>query len=299
MMEPLTRRAQQQIDRARQVYAIDIVMRAWADFSRADGMVYAAAMTYYVLLSLFPFMIFVVSVFGLVARNPDIQQRVVDEIIAQLPPGVNLETQIENVVSGVAGTNTGLLGLLGILGSVWTASAVFGALRRALNIAFDVPSARPFVHGRLRDIASIIVVVLLVTLSLALTATLRIISAVAEDWVGQGLVNLGWWTLSILAPLMVSFTVIILIYRWIPNHTLRVRDLWIGALIAAAGFELGKNLFSLYLANFGQYDEVYGTLGGAMAFLFFVFIMSNLVIFAADVNSELAKDRGRHGAHSD
>jgi membrane protein len=279
------------IQRSRRVYAVDVLLRAWGDFSRDDGMVYAAAMTYYVLLSMFPFMIFVVSIFGLVVRDPDIQQNVVEVIIDQLPPGVNLDAQVEGVISGVADASPGLLGLIGILAAVWTASAVFGALRRALNRAFNVTVARSFIHGRIRDIVSILIVVLLITLSMALTATLRIIHAVAADWFGDRLVNLGWWVISILAPLLISFTVFMLIYRWIPNHTLKVRDLWVGALIAAIGFELGKNLFSLYLANFGRYDEVYGTLGGAMAFLFFVFVMSNLVIFAADIDSELAKDR--------
>lgn len=294
MIHRYTASVRRRLEQVRRIRVVDVLVRAWGDFSRGDGSVYAAAMTYYVLLSLFPFLIFVVSVFGLVARDPEVQERVVAEVIDQLPPGVNLDTQIESVVSGVAGANSGLLGLIGIMGSIWTASAVFGAMRRALNRAFNVPQARAFIHGRLRDIASIFVVVLLITTSLVLTATLRIVHAVASDWFGDWLVNLGWWVISVLAPLVVSFTVFMLIYRWIPNHTLRARDLWIGALISSLGFELGKNLFSLYLASFGQYDEVYGALGGAMAFLFFVFIMSNLVIFAADVNSEVAKDRGRH-----
>ncbi|HUG14832.1 MAG TPA: YihY/virulence factor BrkB family protein [Thermomicrobiales bacterium] len=293
-MKRVVEQAQPLIAGVRRVYAVDVLLRAWADFARGDGTIYAAAITYYVLLSLFPFLIFVVSVFGLIARDAAIQERVVNEIVDQLPPGVNLDAQIEGVVSGVAGTNPGLLGLLGLITVVWTASAVFGALRRALNRAFNVPAARSFVHGRIRDIASIIAVALLILLSMALTAVLRITHAVASDWFGDWLVNLGWWAVSLLAPLIVSFGVFMLIYRWVPNHALVARDLWIGALIGAVGFELGKNLFSLYLENFARYDEVYGTLGGAMAFLFFVFVMSNLVILAADINSEIARDRGRH-----
>jgi membrane protein len=292
-MERIPRRVQQAVARARRWYPVDVLLRAWADFSRDDGMIYAGAMTYYVLLSLFPFMIVLVSIFGLVVRSENLQAQVVRRIIEQLPPGVNLDAQIEGVVAGVAGTNTGLLGLIGVVGSAWTASAVFGALRKALNRAFNVPQARPFIHGRVRDLVSVLCVILAITTSLALTAALRFAHAVARDWFGATLTNVVFWIVSFALPLVVSFVGFMLIFRLIPNHGLRFRDLWVGALTAAVGFEITKNLFSLYLVNFGNYDEVYGTLGGAMAFLFFVFVVSNLVIFAADVGSELAKDRAR------
>jgi membrane protein len=295
MIERLPQPIQDVIMRVRRRYAVDVLLRAWGDFSRDDGMVYAAAMTYYMLLSLFPFMIFLVSIFGLVVRDEALQERVVQAIIDEMPPGVNLDAQIESVIAGVAGTNTGLLGIVGIVGSAWTASAVFGALRRALNRAFNVPQARPFVHGRARDLVSVLCVILAIVTSLVLTGTLRYTHAVARDWFGDLLTNIVFWVVSVLLPLLVSFTGFMLIFRLIPNHGLRFRDLWIGALIAAVGFEMTKNLFSLYLVNFGNYDEVYGALGGAMAFLFFVFIVSNLTIFAADIGSELAKDRAKAG----
>jgi membrane protein len=291
MKERLTHRTSAILDQMRRRYAVDVVLRAWADFSRDDGMVYAAAITYYVLLSLFPFLIFVVAIFGLLVRDERLQTRVVNEIIDQMPPGANLDEQIENVIAGVASANTGLLGLVGIAVSAWTASAVFGALRRALNRAFDVPSARPFIHGRVRDLISVVTVIGLVVLSVVLTAVLRFLRSLSTDLPAGVVVNLGWWVVSLVLPLVVSFVVFMLVFRLIPNHTLGVRDLWIGALLAAIGFEIVKNVFGIYLANFGRYDEVYGTLGGAMAFMFFVFIVSNLVILTAEIGSELAKDR--------
>jgi membrane protein len=129
----------------RRVHVVDILWRAAADFARDAGTVYAAAMTYYVLLSIFPLLIVVVSVFGVVARDPDVQERVVDAIVRQIPDEVNLDQQVRDVVAGVAGSSTSLLGVLGLLFAVWTASGMFAALRRALNAAFDVPMARPYV----------------------------------------------------------------------------------------------------------------------------------------------------------
>lgn len=270
---------------------VDLLLRAYGDYARGDGTVYAAAVTYYVLLSFFPFMIFLVSMFGIFVQDPTVQERVVNEIVGQLPPSANLDAQIESVISGVAGSNTTLLGLVGIAGAAWTSTAVFAALRRALNRAYNVPEARSFLHGRIRDIASIFIVILLLTLSTVLTATMVVIQSTAREWFGEALGSLVWWSVRVFVPLTVSFIVFLLIYRWIPNHMLTIRELWIGTLIAAVGFEAGKHLFAFYVTNFGRFDEVYGALGGAMAILFFVFMMANLIIIAADLNSELAKDR--------
>lgn len=275
----------------RRYRAVDIAVRGWGEFSRDDGTVYAAAMTYYALLSLFPFLIFLVAIFGLVLGDPELQEQVVDEIVNQLPAGTNLDDQVRAVVEGVAETDKSILGLTAIVGAAWTASGVFGALRRGLNRAFDVPMARSFIHGRLRDLSAVFAVIVLLLVSTALTATLRIIRAQSSERFDGFLANAAWSLVSFCVPLGVSFAVFLLVYRWIPNHTLGWRDLRVGALIAAVGFELAKVGFSFYLGNFGRYDQVYGALGGVVAFLVFVFLVSVLTLLAAEIDSELAKDR--------
>lgn len=275
----------------RRYRAVDLAVRGWSEFSSDDGTVYAAAMTYYALLSLFPFLIFLVAVFGLVLGDPALQRQVVDEIVRQLPEGTNLDQQVRSVVEGVAETEKSLLGLTAIVAAGWTASGVFGALRRGLNRAFDVPMARSFIHGRIRDLLAVGVVIVLLMLSTALTATLRIVRAQSTERFDGVVANAGWSIVAFCVPIIVSFVVFLLVYRWVPNHTLGWRDLRVGALIAAVGFELAKVGFGYYLGNFGRYDEVYGTLGGVVAFLVFVFLISVLTILAAEVDSEIAKDR--------
>jgi membrane protein len=279
------------LQRLKRTYAFAIAWRAWQDYSRDDGAIFAAAVTYYVLLSLFPFMIFLASIFGVLVRDPELQNRVVNQIIAQMPSGVNLDEQIRNAVASVANTNTSLIGLIGILGSAWAASGVFGALRRALNNAFDVPTRRSLVRGRLHDLAGLAAVVLLLLVSAALTTTLAIVRARADNVFDNVAARLLWTVVFFCVPLVISFAVFLLAYRFIPDHTLEIEELWIGALIAAVGFEIAKIGFSQYLAHFANYDKVYGTLGGMIAFLVFAYLIAILTIIAADVNSELAQDR--------
>lgn len=268
-----------------------VLLAAAEDFATHDGTVYAGGITYYVLLSLFPFIIFLFSVLGFFVADPDVHDRVVEQIVNQLPSGANLQDQVSSAVSAAA-NNRGLFGIVGIAGAAWSSSAVFGILRRALNMAFDVGGAKDKVPGRLRDLATLFGVVLLVILSTALTAALAVVRALSNEYIAGPLANTGWAFVMVLVPLVVSYFVFLLAYRLIPLRTLPWHDLRLAALIAAVAFELAKVGFSLYLQTFATYNEVYGTLGGAVAFLVFTFLIANITLFAAEIAAEAAKDRG-------
>ncbi len=277
--------------RARKIYAVDVLYRAMRDFSQQQGSVYAAAISYYAMFSLFPMVILIATVFGWFARGTDLQARVVDTIVNQLPPGAGFRAQVESVVQ-VSAAQGGLLGLIGFAGVFWTAGSLFSALRRALNVAFDVPAARPFITGRLIDALNALGVGVLALLSLGATAALGIVRAVSADFFRGPLVNLAWAIVFFLFPFVISYGVFMMIYRVVPNRRLHRRELNIGALLAALGFEVVKLGFAIYVANLGRYQEVYGALGGVVAFLFFVYLESIILILAAEIASELANDRG-------
>jgi membrane protein len=275
----------------RQTRAGRLIERAIRDYGRDDGSIYAAAITYYLLLSIFPLLIVIVAVLGLLARDPDFQIEVVDLIVRQLPSGSGVRDQVDTIINGIARPRSGLVGLVAFVGALWTASGVFGALRRALNNAFDVPMKRSYFRGRLRDLASVAAVVVLVIASTALTVTLALLRSYLSRWFDGALSNVGGGLIFLLLPLVLSFAFFLLLYRLIPNHTLRWGELWLGALIAAVAFELAKALFTIYLATFASYDEVYGALGSLIALLVFIFIVANITILSAEIASEVAKAR--------
>jgi membrane protein len=273
------------------VYPLDIAIRAYQQFSQDNGSYFAAAMSYYVLFSLFPMLIFIVVVFGLITRDPNIQQQVVDRIVQEIPPGLTIRAQIESVLDDLAQRSSPLLAAAGIIGTAWTASGMFAALRRSLNLAFDVPQARSFFVSRLMDMMLVPMVMILALLSITASAVVRILQAFfGENFERTLWISIGWNITYFLMPYIVSFFVFLLVYRLIPSHRLPFRYLSVGAAIAAVGFELAKIGFGYYVANFGRYQEIYGALGGVVAFLFFVFIVSNIVIFGAEVSSEVSKD---------
>ena len=289
--------AQQAIERrlarARRVYALDVLWRAGHAFRLNQGPVYAAAVSYYAIFSLFPLLVFLVDLFSIVVRDPATQLRAIEMIAAQVPADAYLRQQVERTVVEVAQVNTSLVGIIAVLSLAWTASSMFGALRRALNSAFGVSVARSYLHGRAVDLLSMLVVSVLILLSTAMTAALGVLRAgITQRLHVHGLLpNLAWALAYLALPVATSFAVFLLLYRMVPTMTLRSRDLWAAALIAAVGFELAKLGFAVYLAAFGGYRAVYGVLGGVIAFLLFIFLTSNIVVLAATVSAELARDR--------
>ena len=285
------RAARHKLGRLRAIYVIDLSYRASRDFSRHHGTIFAAATSYYALTSLFPLVILLATIFGWVAHGTDLQNRVVNEIVHWFPPGLNLTKQIQNVLKGTSATQGSVLGVFGLLGTAWTASGMFGVLRRALNTAFDVPAARSYFHGRVYDLLSVLGVGLLALLSVGATAALGLVRAFTGDYFHGTLVNVGWAIVFFLFPFAVSYAAFLLLYQLIPNQRLWGSAVRLGALLAAVAFELVKIGFTLYVAYFGQFQEAYGTLGSLVAFMVFVFVESVMIIFSAEFASEVAKDR--------
>ena len=283
-------RFDQLIERIRKVYAFDVLYRAISDFTGQRGSIYAAAISYYAMFSLIPMVVLSVTFFGWFSRGTDLQARVVDAIVNEVPPGVGMREQLQSIIS-ISAEQGWLLTLFGFAATAWTASNLFSVLRRALNLAFDIPNARPFFTGRLVDMLSIFVVSVMVLLSILATAALGIIRAVSSDVFRGALVNIAWGIVFFILPYFLSFGVFLIIYRLVPNRQIDLKDRTIGALLAALGFELVKIGFTIYIANFSDYQQVYGALGGVVAFLVFVHLESTIVILSAEIASELAKDR--------
>ena len=291
MLERLTDFAARTSARARRIYAVDVLWRAGQDFADKGETTYAAALAYYVLLSLFPLLIFLAAIFGLMLQDPSIQERVLATIIDRVPAAVNLRDEIEIAIARASRTNNGLVGLVGLLGMAWAASAIFAALREALNRAFDVPTPRALIQGKVADLLGVAAVGFLVLLTIVMTTVLGVIRALADYIVTGWFSSLAWQIVYFLLPTIISFGVFLAAYRLIPNVKARFSELWIGALVAALGLELAKHAFGLYLTHTEWYQQVYGALASVVAFLVFVFIASSIVIFGAEVAAALTKDR--------
>lgn len=275
--------------------------RSWfATFRRTvtefieDGMTdWAAALTYYGLLSLFPALLALVAIVGLVA-DPQATTETLTDIVANLGPGTATDTfsgPIESITSNRGAS--GFAFIFGLAAALWSASGYIGAFGRAANVVYETREGRPFWKLRPFQVGvALVMVLILALLALGLVMTGPVVSAVAEPLgvggTAQTVWNIAKW------PVMALLVVLLLavLYHASPNVKLPgFRWVTPGAVVALVVWVVASALFALYVANFGSYDKVYGTLGGFVALLVWFWISNLALLFGLELNSEIERNR--------
>jgi len=258
------------------------------EFSEDQLTVWAAALTYYGLLSLFPALIAMVSLIGIFG-DPKSTTQSLTEIINEIGPSSATETfkgPIESITES-SGT-AGIAFVLGLAVALWSASGYVGAFTRASNIIYETPEGRPFWKLRPLQIAVTLVMILLMALlAVALVLTGPVVSAVAEP-LGVGSTAVDVWNIAKWPAMgLVFLLAIALLYYATPNVKLRGFK-WVtpGSLVAIVIWILASALFAFYVANFGSYDKTYGTLGGLIALLIWFWITNLAILFGHQLNAE-------------
>jgi len=244
----------------------------------------AAGVAYYAIFSLFPLLLGFLAISGIVLNSPELQQAFLNFVAANLPGS-------ESFVVGNVGEIVrfrGAMGVAAIVGLFWAASAVFGAITRAVNRAWDIQQDRPFYIAKPRQIGMAFGVGFLFLLSISASSAIQFLVTQDLGIPGQGMfLDIGYLHLAWRAiPWLMSFSIFLLIYRFLPNCKTYWRYVWLGAAISAGLFELGKNLFVWYLGSFANYEQVYGPVASVMIFLLWAYLSSLVLILGAEISSE-------------
>jgi membrane protein len=264
-------------------HVVQLAQRSVSEYFADRSPQVAAAISYYALFSIFPLALVTIAVFGLVLGDGTARNDVVDFIVRQLPV---TETQgrrdIEEALRSVS-ADAGPSGAIGLAGLLFAASGLMGAVRNGVNTAWDVTDRRPPLQGKLLDLLLVLGVGLLIAASTALSVGARL-AGTATDGLGSPLLRSA--VLDQIVAFGLAFGLFMFLYRVLPASRSRIRDIWPGALAAAAGYELAKAGFSFYLTHFASYSAVYGPLGAVIAFMVFVFAAANVFLLGAEVASE-------------
>jgi membrane protein len=278
---------------AREHSLLATLKRTVAEFRDDDLGDWAAALTYYGLLSLFPMLIALVSIVGLFA-DPQSTTRTVTDIVTRIGPESGAETfagPINSITSNRG--SAGILFVLGIAVALWSASGYVGAFIRASNVIYETEEGRPFWKLRPLQLAvTVVMVVLVAIVLLALVLTGPIVRAVADPLgVGETAITIWkyakWPILGALFVLMID-----ILYYASPNARLR-GFVWLtpGAVLALVLWALASTGFALFVANFGSYDKTYGTLGGVVILLIWMWITNLAILLGHELNAERERSR--------
>jgi membrane protein len=262
--------------------------RTLTEFQEDNLSDWAAALTYYGLLSLFPALIAMVSLIGIFG-DPKSTTDTLTEIITELGPETAAET-FEGPIDSIV-ENQGAAGFAFVFGlavALWSASGYIGAFTRASNIIYETPEGRPFWKLRPLQIAvTLAMIVMMALLAVGLVLTGPVVEAIAGP-VGLSSTAVDVWNIA-KWPVMVAIFVLMvdLLYYATPNVKLRGFK-WVtpGAILALVVWAIASVLFALYVANFGSYDKTYGTLGGLVVLLLWFWITNLAILFGHQMNAE-------------
>jgi membrane protein len=262
----------------------------------------AAALTYYGVLSIFPALIALVSIVGIVG-DPATVTRALTDVISSIGPASAVET-FKGPIEGITKSSgtAGILLLVGIASALWTASGYVGAFMRASNVIYEVEEGRSFFKLRpLQMLVTLVLILLLAIVLIALVLTGPLADAVGSA-VGLGATAVTIWDIAKWPVLLlVVIGMIALLYYASPNAKLRgFKSILPGAALAVVIWLIASALFAFYVANFGSYNKTYGTLGGVVSFLVWLWITNVAILLGAELNAERERsvqiEEGRQGA---
>ena len=269
------------------------VKRTVSGFRNDNVTDWAAALTYYAVLSIFPAMIALVSILGLVVPPATIT-RVVTDIVSQLGPSSAADTfkgPIEQISSNQSTAALALI--IGVAAALWTASGYVGAFMRASNVIYEREEGRPFWKLRPFQMAVTLVLVLMAALVVVALIVSGPIAEAVGNAVGLGSTAVTVWDIAKWPVLLVVVMLMLAILFWSSPNAKPAGFRWVspGSVLAVVLWIVASAGFAFYVANFSSYNKTYGALAGVIVFLVWMWITNLAILLGAEVNAETERAR--------
>ncbi|HUL72476.1 MAG TPA: YihY/virulence factor BrkB family protein [Vicinamibacterales bacterium] len=261
--------------------------RGVVEFYRSSNLTYAASIAYYSLLSLFPFLLLVLSVVSrLTVAKSDAS--LVEIFAATLPRHFDfLIDRIHELAQAPL-----RLSLLGTVVSLWAAMGVFGAITSAVNHAWGVERSYGFLKHKLIAFVMLVAAGLLMLAALVLAGAVEVVQARGIDAVLRSFPALGWLTGFVTrnAPTPLFALIVGLIYYFAPNVPVRLRDVWFGAILAGVLWRLAFDAFSWYVRDLSRFN-VNGSVAAVVVFLVWIYLSAVILLYGVEVTAAYARLR--------
>jgi membrane protein len=261
-------------------------IREFADDALTDR---AAALTYYAVLSIFPGLLVVVSLLGVIGKSAT--QPLITNLSQAVPGTVG--DILKHAVKNLQGqTSAGIIAIVGLLTALWSASGYIAAFMRAANVVYDVPEGRPFWKTTpIRIGVTVLIMVMLVVSAVMVVVTGALASHVGRA-LGIGSVAVTIWDIAKWPVLLIIVSLMFSILYWVAPNAKRGFQ-WVspGGVLAVVVWLIASGLFAVYVANFAHYNKTYGSIATVIIFLVWLWVSNVAILLGAEFNAEL--ERGR------
>ena len=264
-------------------------VQGFVEFYSSDNLTFAASIAYYTLLSLFPFLLLVLSVLGRVVGAEDTQGVTVLSMVESAVPS-NFQFLV-NQVQTLARTPLNL-SVAGTLVTLWASMGVFGAITSAVNHAWGVEKSYSFLTHKLVAFLMMMAAGVLAIAALMLVSAARVVEA---RWFSVILLRFpDLATLSSLvfenAATLIFILVVGLLYYFVPNAKVRLRDVWFGAILAGVLWRLAFDLFAWYVRDLSRFS-IHGSVAAVVVFLIWIYVSAVIVLYGVEVTASYARLR--------
>ena len=274
-----------------------ILKRTFKQFSDDQLTTWAAALTYFGVLSLFPMMLALVSVLGVI--GPSATQPLLDNLNSVAPgPAKDILTNVlKNLQTNQGGSTIALI--VGLALAIWAASGYIAAFMDAANNVWDAPEGRPIwkrIPIRLGVTVALLFLLTITALAVVFTGPL---AEKAGDLIGLGSSFVSVWGIAKWPILLVIVSFMISLLYWACPNVKQPGFPWItpGGVLAVLLWIAASALFALYVANFGSYNKTYGSLGGVIVFLTWLWITNIIILLGAEFNAETERSKAIREGH--
>jgi membrane protein len=268
-----------------------VLKRTVREFREDDLSDWAAALTYYAVLAIFPALIVLVSILGLVGESAT--QPLLDELGTVAPgPAKEIFTNAIKNLQGSQGT-AGVVFAIGLLAALWSASGYVAAFMRASNAIYDIEEGRPIWKTLPVRVGLTLVLMLLLAISaIAVVVTGGLAEAVGNV-IGLGDTAVTVWDIAKWPVLLLVVSFMFALLYWAAPNVKQPGFRWIspGGLLAVVGWLMASAAFAFYVSSFGSYNKTYGALGGVIVFLVWLWLSNVMILLGAEFNAELERER--------
>jgi YihY family inner membrane protein len=270
-----------------------MISHALHQYHENDLFTSAAAMSYFGLMTLFPALLLLLALSNRITTGSQMIQQIVE-----VYPGS--KEFLHETMKSLANVSTGIIVTCGVI-VLWAGSWVFAVVERALNRVWGT-THRTFLHGRLLTLAMIGLVGLLLVASVLGTSVLVYLQEIANRMSPRQLEHYRllatagsffWQIIFALVSLFVTFALFLIVYRFMPNAYVKVRDCVPGAIIGSLLWEAAKYVFAWAL-NYFNYEQVYGSVGAVVAVLTWGYVSSLVLLFGAQLTGVFHREQMEH-----
>jgi membrane protein len=270
---------------------LGVLKRTGAEFREDNLTDWAAALTYYAVLAIFPALIVLVSVLGLIGES--VTQPLIDNLGSVAPgPAKDIFTNAIENIEGSQGA-AGVFFVIGLATAIWSASGYIGAFMRASNAIYDIDEGRPIWKTLpLRVGLTVLLMVLTAVSAVGVTLSGGLAQEVGNV-IGVGDTAVDIWNIAKWPVLLVFVSFMFAVLYWAAPNVKQPGFRWItpGGVLAVVGWVIASLAFAFYVSNFGSYNKTYGALAGPIVFLVWLWISNVMILLGAEFNAEL--ERGR------